>query len=404
MNHKLLLFACLLTTGLQAATQQTFNGYFINNNGDTTAVSFPGYKQWKNNPAQIEVRTAGGQDIVLTPENAREVTINGYDTYRSRRFSRLTNPLEFTAFNELSAADSTEEIHGFLLFLVQGDGVSLYKYSDKRRENFFIEKEGELTELKHKLYPNDNYSQVIEDNRFRQQLWAAFVHSRQNTEALKSRLEVLEYKEDQLQALVKGVKGKREKKAKRYPSEIALMGGVAYNTFNVTSVSFSNRSTMADYKASQSPVIGITFYEYSQRAFGRNFFLLQLKYYRFKNEGEYTYYTRVGTVTYSGDMINVGLGFGRTIYQTPALKAYAVLAPHAVFIPASKEQYSGEEAYEENLVISYNVSVQAGVRFGERLGAWVHYNVLPIDAQQYIHFGNHHRSLQLGVDWRLKRN
>lgn len=404
MHHRLLLLVCLLATGLHAAAQQSFTGYYIDNDGDTTAVSFPGYKQWKNNPAQIEVRTAGGQDAVLTPENTREVRIEGYDTYRSRRFTRLTNPYIFYGFSNLSAEDSTQELHGFLLFLASGDGVSLYKYSDPKRENFFIEKGDSLVELKHKIYPNHNQSRIIEDNRFRQQLWAAFLDSRATDEDLQNKLERLQYKEDQLEAFVRGTRNRREKKKKQYPSEIGLMGGVAYNTFSVTSESFSNRSTLADYKSSFGPVIGLTFYEYSQRAFGRNFFLMQLKYYRFKNEGEYSYYSRVGTVTYSGDMLNLALGLGRNFIQTSTLKAYAAVAPYLVYIPASKEQYSGEEPREERSVFSYNLSVQAGVRFGGQLGAWVHYNLLPIDAQQYVYFGNHHRSLQLGVDWRLKRH
>lgn len=403
MHHRLLLFVVLLATGLAAAAQQSFNGYYINNSGDTMAVSFPNYKQWKNNPAQIEVRTAGGQDVVLTPGNTREVTIDGYDTYRSRRFTRLTNPYLFYSFSNLSEVDSTEDLHGFLLFLAKGDGVSLYKYSDQRRENFFIERGDSLVELKHKIYPNDNQSGVIEDNRFRQQLWIAFLPTRGNDGAFKHRLESLPYKEDQLEAFVKGLQGKREKKKKQYPSEIALMGGVAYNTFNVTSQSFSNRSTLADYKGGAAPVVGFTLYDYGQRSFGRNFFALQLKYYRFKNAGDYEYYSSTGTVTFSASVLNLGTGLGRIFIQSPALKAYAALVPYILFMPDSRETYSSGHGNTKEFIMSYNVSLQAGLRFNDRLGAWAHYNLLPTDAQQYVHFANYHRSLQMGVDWRLKR-
>lgn len=403
MYHKLLLAIGLLTTYLQAFAQPTFNGYYIDNNGDTTAVSFPAYKQWKDNPSQIEVRTAGGQDRVLTPENTREVTIEGYDTYRSRRFKRLTNPYEFTNFNDLSPVDSSEEIHGFLLFLAQGDGVSLYKYSDPKRANFFIEKEGVLTELKHKIYPNEFHSAIIEDNRFRQQLWTAFIRSRPNDGALKHRLETLQYREEQLEAFVKGIKSRTEKKVKRYPPEFAFMGGIAYNTFKVTSPDLDTRSTRADYKGSVAPVLAVGFYEYSQRGFGSNFFTLQLKYYRFKNSGDYTYYSREGTATYSANVFNLGIGMGRNFIQKPGFKAYAAVVPYLVFMPDSKEQFSDYNREVKESFFAYNFSVQAGVRFGGRLGAWAHYNLLSTDVMQYIYYNDDHRSLQVGVAWWLKR-
>lgn len=404
MSNKHLLFFCLLLTGLQAAAQQTFSGFFISTGGDTTAVTFPGYNQWKNNPAKIEVRTAGGQEMVLTPENSREVTIEGYDTYRSRRFTRLTNPYLNTDFAYLSATDSTEEINGFLLFVARGAGISLYKYSDHKRINFFIENADSLVELKHKLHLGEYNDKIVEDNRFRQQLWTAFISDGVSGPAMKHRLENLAYKEDQLAAFVEGVTRHREKKKKRYPSNLVVLGGVAYNTYDVASKSYSNNSTKADYNTHMGPVLGVAYYDYSQRNFGRNFFTLQLKYYNFKHTGTFTNFMGENTVTFSGSLLNLGIGLGRNLVQSRALTAYAAVVPTMVYMPNSIEKYSYDNEENKISVISYNFSLQAGLRLPNRLGVWVHYNLLPIDTRRYVYYRNEHRSVQLGVDWQLKRN
>jgi hypothetical protein len=399
----LLLFGGLLASA-PAAAQPTFNGYYIDNNGDTIAVTFPKYRQWKNSPAQIQVRSAGGREVLLTPGNAREVTIEGYDTYRSRHFTRLINPFTNTNYYNLSPLDSIEEVHGFLFFLAGSGGVSLYKYSDHKRENFFLETGDSLIELKHKIFLNENNSQIIEDNRFRQQLFTVLYKSGLIDAGENTRVERIEYKEDQLKALIKRSDVKKERKQERYPSDLVVLGGVAYNTFSVSSKSYSSNSTRADYNNTFSPVVGLAFFDYSQRGFGRNFLTLQLMYYSFKNTGNFTAGIGPQTVTYSANVFNLGVGIGHSFIHNQEFSAYAAIIPTMVYMPDNKEQYSYMPEQEKRTLLSYNFSLQAGLRLPGSLGVWARYHVLPIDVQRYVFFSNQHRTLQLGMDWKLKKH
>lgn len=403
MKTFILLLGGLLLSGLAATAQQPFTGYYINNKGDTTAVSFPGYKQWNNNPAQINAQTTGGQPVVLTPGNAREVSIEGYDTYRSRRFTRLVNPTSsMPNYINLPATDSVEEVHGFLLFLTQAMDISLYKYSDKKRINFFIEKEGSLVELKHKIYLKDN-SQALDDNTFRQQLSVAFELDPTAHSTLNTKLERLEYHEDQLTSFVRRLGGQTAKKKKMYLTEIALMGGVSVNSFDVKWWDYKSPSSEANYSTSLGPVVGIAVYEYSQRGFGRNFITFQLKYYNYKNKGTYNTIDQQGEVTFRSSIVNLGVGVGRNFIRKHGLSAYAAVLPHGLYLPNSKEEYTTRKAPGTESIFSYNLELQAGVRFPGGIGMWAHYNLLPTDTRDNPSFDHYHRSFQVGLDFLIKR-
>jgi hypothetical protein len=403
MRTSILLLGGLLLMSIHAAAQATFNGYYISNDGDTTAVSFPNYRQWINNPAQIRALSNGGGEVVLTPESTREVTVAGYDTYRSRRFTRLTNPTSsMPNYSLLPATDSVEEIHGFLHLLTQAKGVSLYKYSDKKRMNFYIEKEGRLLELKHKIYLTDNGA-VRDDNTFRQQLAVAFELDPTGRRATQSQLESLAYSEEQLEAFVEQLGGTKKSTKKPYPGSFRVMGGAALNLFTLSSKEFSSNNAQASYSPTISPVVGVALYEYSQRGFGHNFVTLQAWWYRFKNSGTHTTLSTTWEATYQSNIINVGIGLGRNFIQTADLTAYAAVVPHAMYLPDSKEEYRNYPRSVQVSIFTYNFSLQAGVRLPGGIGAWAHYNLLPIDTQDNLLYDQRHRSFQLGVDWRLKR-
>ena len=406
MKKYLLLTLCAAVCSIVVPAQTSFHGYFISPNGDTTRVSYPDYKQWNFNPQQITVQTGDGKTEVLTPENTREFVIDGYDTYVSRRFSRIANPItSINDFRVLSPDDSVEQVHGFLLYMTQAKGVRLYKYNDKRRENFFIEKEGEpLSELKFKIHVTDDL-QAVDDNRYKQQLHVAFRESISANPSLQHRLNRLEYKEEKLEAFMRQVEGNKAAKKKMYPGELLVLGGVAYSSFEVKGSEMTTASSETTYDPSVSPVLGIAYFDYSQRNFAKNFFLLQLKWYRYQNNGVYTYpYSSQKTkITYESHLANLSVGLGRNFVQTPAASFYVVVAPTALLLLNTKEIYNEKDVASRATFFTYNILLQTGVRFKNKLGIWAHYNVLPIDVQKYVFFQHNHRSIQVGVDWTLKR-
>jgi hypothetical protein len=406
MNNKFLLGLCLLLSSTFAAAQQTFHGFYINTNGDSTAVSFPNYKQWNFNPQQISVLTADGKEQTLTPDNTQRFSIEGYDTYVSHRFSRLTNRITgISDYRLLSPNDSLEEVHGFLLLVTRAQGINFYKYTDNKRENFFMEQEGTpVTELKFKVYVNDN-NQVVEDARFKQQLLTAFGGKIAGNASLMHRLNRLEYKEDKLEAFLRQVEGKKTAKKKMYPSELLLFGGIAHNTFEVKSDEVGGPSSETTYGPHTSPVLGIAYIDYSQRNFGRNFFLGQVKWYRFKNSGTYTYpNTNVkNDITFEAQVATFGVGLGRNLIKTPTLTYYVAAVPTAMALINSKVTYSIQGVASDKSFLNMNVLLQTGLRLKNNFGIWAHYHLLPNDVQNYTMYNNNHRTIQIGVDWTLKR-
>ena len=351
------------------------------------------------------MRTASGNEQVLTPETARQVTIEEYDTYVSRRFTRLINPYTgLTDYRNYMPQDSLEEIHGFLLYLTQGNGVRLYKFQDKKRENYFIEKDGgPLTELKFKVHVDDN-NKVVEDLRFKQQLQTAFALNPATNAFLYNKLQRLEYKEDKLEAFIGQTAGKQKKK-RMYPADLVVMGGLAYNTFDIIAYNSPNTSSQGTFKPGVAPVLGVTYFDYSQRNFARNFILLQAKWYHFRHSAIYEYPNsgRETTLTYESQVANLNVGLGRNLIKTPTLSYYAAVAPSLVVLLGSKETNSFTGAASKSTLLTYNFTLQTGVRLKRNLGVWLHYNVVANDVQSYVFYDHRHRTVQLGLDWLIKK-
>lgn len=402
------IFLCLLLCGIHALAQKTFSGTYITNEGEKIAVTFPNFRQWAHNPSQVKVRTTEGKELILTPASAHSFTVDGYETYVSRRFTRLLNPIDEPSNNvELLNRDSLEEVQGFLLLVTEGAGVKLYKYSDKQRENFYVEKDS-LQELRYKIYRNDA-NNLVHDADYREQLRILFSDRITVEPKLGNELSYLEYKETPIRKLIEKALGISNKKKRNYPSEFMVMAGAAYNTFDVSSKVYDDLgSVTADYGPTVSPVIGIGFIGYSQRNFAKNFITAQAKYYSFKNSGSYTKYDEERDVTFQASVINLSVGVGRNLVQTPQTSWYAAVAINGSYLPNSRENFNYESSIRylgapmKVSIFTQNIVLQTGVRHKNGFGMWLHYNMLPTETKQVIHFRHEHRTIQFGAEWRLK--
>lgn len=406
---KYLLFCGLLLMGAQAFAQKTFSGSYITHEGEKVAVTFTNYRQWNHNPSQVKVQTAEGKDLTLTPAGVRSFTVDGYDTYVSRRFTRLLNPIgDVSGYQQLPNRDSVETIEGFLLLLAEGAGVRLYKYSDRQRENFFVEKDS-LQELRYKIYTNEA-GRLVHDADYREQLRVLFADRMAAGLKLGNAVGNLEYKEAPLRKFVEQAVGVTAKKKRKYPSEFMVLGGAAYNTFDVSSERYKSLgSVSADYGSQVTPVIGIGFIDYSQRNFARNFVSIQARYYSYKNSGTYTQYGEEKEVTFQSDVISLSLALGRNLIQAPQFSWYAAVASNGSYLPNSRGNYD----YENSIIISsapdkvslfsHNIVLQSGVRMKNGIGLWLHYHLLPTEVYQLPQFHHEHRTLQFGAEWRFRK-
>ncbi|MFQ6599461.1 tRNA modification GTPase [Flavobacterium sp. C3NV] len=148
------------------------NGYFINEN-DQKITCLIENQDWKNNPSNFKYKLGDNQQIITADiKTIKEFAVDGQSKFirgivkidrsgkKIESMSKVKNP----EFNE-------EKL--FLKALIEGQ-ASLYIYDDGNLRRFFYKNNnGEIKQLVHKLYLENDYS-IAKNNYFREQLYIDF--------------------------------------------------------------------------------------------------------------------------------------------------------------------------------------------------------------------------------------
>jgi hypothetical protein len=380
--------------------QKRVPGYYISLKEDTVAGFFTDFAEWNFNPSHVKFQSSTNEVQVLTVENCKSFEVNGYDQYVPMQIRRMTNAIKYSGNSAMEGTEAYESIKVFTRLIYDNNGFKLFEYKDRKRENYFYQKEnGAVTELVFRVYLNDYL--VVDDKKYLGQLQALFSAYFAKDKKLAQMLPRLPYTEEGLVSFLNEVhKASVRKAAKKYPSELFLIGGASFNSFRVTPFSRYHTPSTINYNSDLSPVIGFGIVSYSQRNFGKNFYGVQLKNYSLKNKGRTD--NGIG-YEYKANVTMLGLSFGRKWINNPNLSWYSSLAPSALWLYRNTETRSVEDYREvvKGRSIGHMIGLQTGVVF-RKFGIWGLYNIGAMNLHTYVNIGTLHNSVQAGIDWKLK--
>jgi hypothetical protein len=144
MKNLYIFFALFIFAPLFSSAQANFkSGYMITLQGDTIS-GFINYKDWNVNPKEIAFKkdSIGGESQLYTTADLSAFAINGYEYYKRYAGKISWDRVENTTM--LSVKMDTDTRYGVFFFRVisTGKNVTLYKYTDRLKERFFIAENG----------------------------------------------------------------------------------------------------------------------------------------------------------------------------------------------------------------------------------------------------------------------
>jgi hypothetical protein len=408
---KLLPLIAVLFSFSLFAQNKSVPGFYITRNGDTVKGIFPNFRQWNNNPQQVEfLSAANSQPVELTPANCLKFTIENYDEYLSYSGPRMINPigdiLNNSDFSGFENAYDTVTI--FLRLIRSPSNFKVYVFSDNIRTNFFYQRPGEpLVELKFKKYFEKE--RIAEISEYRQQLNNLFSEEIQKKNMYHA-LELLPYSEDAIaEFLQKLFSDGKSKTRMSLHSEWIIKAGFSANSVKVTGDE-SMWAVKHDYESAISPMISFGIMLPTGRNFGRYFFYPQISLSNYKNSGQSNdgSFNRVTTfeskLVVTGE-INIGLylvngtNFRWFIYGGGGFKKMVDnKQTEERIIAADNQVYS---SYVLDMMgLTYNIDLSTGIRLTNKFLLSATYN-LPAPLSNFSYYTPWLSSIQVGLAYKL---
>jgi len=411
----LLAFAAFFFCNPLFAQKKTIPGYYITSQGDTIKGVFPSYAQWNKNPSLIEFKIDGSRNnVLLTPQSAHKVEIEGYDEYVSYTGNRLINPIQDAVLiNGKYLAgfdDSSELITTFLRLVKRTTGGNLYVFNDAKRINFFYQLPGQaIREFRYKKTIIQN--QINERADYRQQLNSLF-SERIVEKNLMSTLERLPYQEEELSSFFESLfpTENHERKKQNAGSSCIISAGAVLNMLRVQAGKGFN-SVPVSYASSFSPLIGIGFLVPIGRNFGKYFFYPQVKIFRYKNTGEENQGTFINTVIYQADVaiiaqvsggVNIVNQESRRVFITGGFGAFGQLDGKEIKqLSAASDRTPYNNPVETKLRgLSYSIEVSAGAELNKRILLSAVYTI-PTTIANFVFYSPKLAGIQLQIGYKL---
>jgi hypothetical protein len=409
------LSALLCAICLNSFSQKkSYEGYYKDWSGGVTKGSFPGYKQWERNPSQVEFITTDNKKLTLLPVNCAYFEVTGFESYISYKGLRQTNPIEDSKTETTDSTARMDSLHAFLRILYANSDITLYSFKDKQRVNLFYKRNGgPIVELEKRLYIHyiGNRKYFGEIAGFRQQLKNEF-YDKIEIKKLQFELNNLIYSE---KSIIKFMDHLHEtstaKKYNKYPSEIFIGGGAAFNMFSYQSVDQNDIESMIDYNSPVKPVIIIGGNFYMSRNFGRIFISPRIKLFSQVSSGEKNItLSPSSSYTVKSTFSNTPFLFGAVnisylLLNKDKLSWYISAGPAVAGFVNNKEEREQIIPGQQNIKqiakdnkFSFVVNAETGFRVNEKLLVSVNY-MPPITVQNYVVSIAKFSSLQVCAAW-----
>jgi hypothetical protein len=248
--------------------------YYIDNNNDTIRGVVLNYKEWGQNPSQVQFTvTSSGNTIQLTPLICKGFVVSNKDKYISYSGTRVSSPENIRMVSGMSGSRlQRDSVKTFLREIYQYKGYSLYKLKDDKRNNFYMAaRDGGISELEYFEYMDENNS-ATPYNGYKQYLKQQL--SAVNSKEVQRGLPRLTYKENKLIDFLAVVLADREKssenKRNKYPTQFYAGAGIGISNGKIRN---SAQSIASSYTSSSvTPVFEIGGRFFNQRNFGKLFF------------------------------------------------------------------------------------------------------------------------------------
>ena len=251
----------ILVSSLASFSQDSYTAL----DGAVIRGTLENYKEWSKNPTEVIFKNTDGAEISLTPQNCRDFSV-GSDYFLSYNGTRISNTNDALSQGLQNAQMIKDSVHVFLRRIYQYNGFSLFKLMDNKRINFYIADSGSIKELEY--FETMNNNAVIPFSGYKNYLQNRF----SDVHGIETRIDKLSYKEIDLinffAYVFSDTKYATEKSRTKYPTEVLLGAGA-----NVVFQNLSNTSTFNLKSNDFSPSLEFAIRIYSQRNFGKSFFL-----------------------------------------------------------------------------------------------------------------------------------
>lgn len=311
MNKLLLIsfFAFYTSAGFSQDSYLTLDGQTINGSVEDN-------REWLKPPLSVIFTKSDGSTITLTPENCKSFTA-GTDFYLSYHGTRVVNTDNVLASHDDDGATMIKDtVSAFLRQVYKFDGYILYELYDKKRINFYLDKEGNIRELEY--YETIKDGDVDPYNSYKAYLYHEFAGKQ--IKGFQDKIKNLRYNENDLQNFFATVLGDQshtsEKKRNKYPSETLVGVGANVNSGTMhswTSYPYYHQTTV-------SPSVEFSLRLYSQRNFGKFFFEPAVKVMPLSNTFKAS---AIQTKTVKALEVNAAIGAGYMFLKKHDISVYA---------------------------------------------------------------------------------
>jgi hypothetical protein len=199
--YRLFAFALLMPFYALAQTEYV-PGVVVNLSGDTLRGEI-NYKDWDNNPKNIQFKNAEGKVLKL---GTGDIKYFGLTTSRLAEYQRYIGPVSMNPIDIghlYQMRDTSVKFDTvFLRVLQKGKNVTLLTLSDNFKTRFFIEEtpSTDAKELIFRVYLSDEVSngsnRTVYENTYQRQLYALAQKFNVATDKLAGTIEKSEYRED----------------------------------------------------------------------------------------------------------------------------------------------------------------------------------------------------------------
>jgi hypothetical protein len=285
-NGILIGCACLTLHSQLFSQSHDSDGYYINFKGDTVFGKFINYQEPAASPSVFSFQATGSSEAIsLSPDKSKKVSVNRSDNYIAYQGKRQTNPTNYNDAQLSDTGDVYEDISAFLRELYNDGHYHLYELVDKRRSNFFVSQDaGALRELSYKEFLNNG--NVVEWPGFRLQLEDLFRPVLQSKPERQRLIDKVAYNGPRLTDLFSKMStGKKVVQAKgKYPAKLFIGLGASANSLKIGpgSNDYLEKPIEGDYPAQTTPLFETGIKLFSQRNYGRLFYMFKADFYHFR--------------------------------------------------------------------------------------------------------------------------